>query len=106
MTLPFTLHEYEQRLAKTRRAMEERNIQLLWVTDPSNMAWLTGYDGWSFYVHQGVLLPSVGEPIWFGREQDTQGARRTVGWIMRVSSAIPIIMFNRPSDIPWIISRT
>ena len=78
MTLPFTLNEYEQRLAKTRRAMEERNIQLLWVADPSNMAWLTGYDGWSFYVHQGVLLPSVGEPIWFGREQDTQGARRTV----------------------------
>ena len=40
-------------LQKTRKAMEKRGIDLLIVTDPSNMAWLTGYDGWSFYVHQG-----------------------------------------------------
>ena len=58
--------------------MERVDIELLIVTDPSNMAWLTGYDGWSFYVHQCVLLPESGEPIWYGRAQDTNGARRTV----------------------------
>jgi ectoine hydrolase len=50
----------------------------LLVTDPSNMAWLTGYDGWSFYVHQCVLLPLDGAPLWYGRQQDANGALRTV----------------------------
>ena len=78
MSLAFNQSEYDQRLDKTRRAMSQHGVDVLLVTDPSNMAWLTGYDGWSFYVHQGVLVPSSGEPIWFGREQDAQGARRTV----------------------------
>ena len=47
------------------------------VSDPSNMAWLTGYDGWSFYVHQAVIVPPTGEPIWYGRGQDANGAKRT-----------------------------
>ncbi len=42
------------------------------------MSWLTGYDGWSFYVHQGVILLQEGEPVWWGRAMDARGARRTV----------------------------
>ncbi|WP_342641030.1 ectoine hydrolase DoeA [Rhodoligotrophos ferricapiens] len=75
--LNFTRAEYAERLAKTRKAMAERGIDLLIVSDPSNMAWLTGYDGWSFYVHQCVLVPPDGEPIWYGRKQDANGAKRT-----------------------------
>jgi ectoine hydrolase len=75
--LNFTRAEYDERLAKTRAAMERAGIELLIVTDPSNMHWLTGYDGWSFYVHQCVLVPGNGEPIWYGRTQDANGARRT-----------------------------
>ena len=75
--LKFTHEEYAQRLAKTRRAMERRGIDVLIVSDPSNMAWLTGYDGWSFYVHQAVIVPPQGEPIWYGRGQDANGAKRT-----------------------------
>ena len=76
--LPFTNGEYDRRIAKTRKAMEERGIDLLFCEDPSNMAWLTGYDGWSFYVHQGVILTMEGEPYWWGRSQDGNGAVRTV----------------------------
>lgn len=76
--LPFEREEYAARIARTRRAMQEAGIDLLIVTDPTNMAWLTGYDGWSFYVHQCVLLAMEGEPVWFGRGQDANGARRTV----------------------------
>jgi ectoine hydrolase len=43
--IPFSRTEYATRIAKTRRVMEERGIDLLIATDPSNMAWLTGYDG-------------------------------------------------------------
>lgn len=76
--LPFTNHEYERRLKKTRIAMETAGIDLLFLEDPSNMAWLTGYDGWSFYVHQGVLIFPDEDPIWWGRRQDANGAHRTV----------------------------
>lgn len=75
--LNFTRSEYAERLAKTRRAMEKAGVDLIIVTDPSNMHWLTGYDGWSFYVHQCVLVPGSGEPIWYGRGQDANGAKRT-----------------------------
>ncbi len=73
----FSREEYGARLAKTRAAMEKAELDLLIVSDPSNMAWLTGYDGWSFYVHQCVIVPDEGAPIWFGRGQDAKGALRT-----------------------------
>lgn len=75
--LKFSRGEYADRLAKTRKAMEANGADLLIVSDPSNMAWLTGYDGWSFYVHQAVIVPPSGEPVWFGRGQDANGAKRT-----------------------------
>lgn len=74
---PFSMAEYDRRIAKTRAAMAEQNIDVLFVTDPSNQAWLTGYDGWSFYVHQGVILGMEGEPVWWGRLMDMYGGRRT-----------------------------
>ena len=73
----FTQHEYAARLAKTRAEMANRGLDALFVTDPSNMAWLAGYDGWSFYVHQGVLLTHEGQPVWWGRAMDSAGAQRT-----------------------------
>lgn len=73
----FSRVEYDARLAKARAAMEVAGVEVLIVTDPSNMNWLTGYDGWSFYVHQAVILPMEGEPMWFGRPQDLAGARLT-----------------------------
>jgi ectoine hydrolase len=79
-TLNFSRAEYAARLDKTRAAMAAKGVDLLIVTDPSNMNWLTGYDGWSFYVHQCVVVPPSGEPVWFGRSQDGNGARRTA-WI-------------------------
>ncbi len=78
VVLNFSRAEYEQRLAKVRRAMEAQGIELLIIYDPSNMHWLTGYDGWSFYVHQCVIVPEHGEPMWYGRGQDANGALRTV----------------------------
>ncbi len=78
--LNFSHAEFAARLDKTRVAMQRAGIELLVVTDPSNMHWLTGYDGWSFYVHQCVLLALDGAPVWFGRGQDAQGAIRTT-WL-------------------------
>lgn len=74
---PFSKAEYDRRLAKTRTAMATAGLDAVFVTDPSNQAWLTGYDGWSFYVHQGVILTLEGEPVWWGRNMDMLGGRRT-----------------------------
>lgn len=74
----FSPDEFTSRLGKTRIAMEKAGVELLVVSDPSNMAWLTGYDGWSFYTHQAVLVSFDSEPIWWGRGMDAAGAVRTV----------------------------
>ena len=74
----FEKEEYEIRISKVRKSMDKKNIEVLIVTDPSNMAWLTGYNGWSFYVHQCVVLSLEGEPFWYGRGMDANGAKLTV----------------------------
>ena len=71
----FSLQEYETRLAKTRQAMDAQGVELLFITVPSNMSWLTGYDGWSFYVHQGLLVFPDEPPIWWGPEMDVNGGK-------------------------------
>src|SRR6056297_2710635 len=76
--LPFSSQEYQRRLEKTRAAMAARDLDAIFVTDPSNQHWITGYDGWSFYVHQGVLVFPDADPIWWGRNQDANGGVRTV----------------------------
>jgi ectoine hydrolase len=40
--------EYAQRLKRTRVRMAEAGVDVLLVTDPANMNYLTGYDAWSF----------------------------------------------------------
>lgn len=76
--LPFSSAEYQRRLDLVRADMARQGIDVLFLEDPSNMSWTTGYDGWSFYVHQGVVVFLDEEPIWWGRRQDANGARRTV----------------------------
>ncbi len=76
--VPFSQNEYQRRLNLVRKSMSIREIDVLFLEDPSNMAWLTGYDGWSFYVHQGVIISQDFDPIWWGRKQDSNGAIRTV----------------------------
>src|SRR3546814_21200802 len=66
-TLHFSRAEFAARVDRTRRAMEKRGIDALIVSDPSNMAWLTGYDGCSFSVNQAVVLPIDDAQGWFGR---------------------------------------
>ena len=75
--LPFTRAEYAFRLDAVRAVMADQGIEVLLCTDPSNMAWLSGYDGWSFYVHQGVLIGPTGDPIFWGRAMDAVGATKT-----------------------------
>ena len=75
MKLPFSSVEYRRRLANTKARMEKAGMDVLFATDPANMNYLTGYDGWSFYVHQMVVVAQdEPEPLWIGRPMDANGA--------------------------------
>ncbi|MEL6279890.1 MAG: M24 family metallopeptidase [Pseudomonadota bacterium] len=74
----FSEEEYAARLAATQTALAEAELDAVICADPSNMAWLTGYDGWSFYVHQAVIVRRNGPPLWWGRPMDANGAKVTV----------------------------
>jgi ectoine utilization protein EutD len=74
----FEKSEYETRLGKTKESMAARGIEVLLATDPANMCYLTGYDGWSFYVHQLLVVAlDTEEPLWVGRGMDANAARVT-----------------------------
>ncbi|MCF8092077.1 MAG: M24 family metallopeptidase [Desulfotignum sp.] len=77
MTL-FSRTEYLNRIKRTKAAMADQGMDLLVVCDPANMNYLTGYDGWSFYVPQAVLvIDDQEEPVWIGRNMDRNGAMHT-----------------------------
>ena len=71
----FTREEYKSRLKKVQASMQKKGIELLISQDPSNMNYLTGYDAWSFYYAQCVIVHiNADEPICFVRNQDAGGA--------------------------------
>lgn len=74
----FPAAEYAARVAGTKRRMQAAGFDLIVCQDPANMCWLTGFDGWSFYVPQCVLVHlDEAMPVWFGRAQDAKSARIT-----------------------------
>ena len=78
----FTKQEYLSRMKKTQLAMSEKGIDLLLVTDPANMCYLSGHDAWSFYVHQGVLVTLTDEmPIFIGRYMDAFSGVVKTTWL-------------------------
>ena len=71
----FEKKEYKERLSKIKSVMQKKGIDLLISQDPANMNYLTGYDAWSFYYAQCVLVHiNENEPICFLRAQDVGGA--------------------------------
>ena len=77
-TKAFDKVEYETRLNRVKQSMQSSGFDLLVCQDPASMSWLTGFDGWSFYTPQAVLVHlEESSPIWFGRAQDAKSARIT-----------------------------
>jgi Xaa-Pro dipeptidase len=77
MPAPFSADEYADRLKRVRTAMEERGFEVLVIGDPANVNWLTGYDAWSFYTPQIMVVGLDIEPTWLGREMDAGAASFT-----------------------------
>ena len=71
----FTVKEYKNRLKKVQSEMQKKGIELLISQDTANINYLTGYDAWSFYYSQCVIVhANSDEPLCFVRAQDAGGA--------------------------------
>ena len=76
--LPFSASEYDQRIANVHARMAEQGLEVLVVTSPANMNYLSGYDAWSFYEPQAIFIEGTSsQPLWVGRPQDANSARMT-----------------------------
>jgi ectoine hydrolase len=81
--MSFSTFEYKERIRKTKERMVQKGIDVLLITDPANISYLSGYDGWSFYVHQMLMLIiDEDQPMWIGREMDANAAKVTT-WLYR-----------------------
>ena len=73
--MSFTNQEFKTRLNNVKNSMQKKGIDLLISHDTANMYYLTGYDAWSFYYAQCVLVHAdLDEPLCFVRAQDAGGA--------------------------------
>jgi Xaa-Pro aminopeptidase len=71
--------EFAGRVARAKAKMAEIGVDVLLVASPANQFWLTGYDGWSFYTPQMVVVAAdLEQPLWVGRAMDAVGAKFTV----------------------------
>jgi ectoine hydrolase len=69
--LSFELPEFKSRLAAVKRIMEAKGVDALFVIDEPNISWVTGYQGTSAYVPQGMLVTIADdEPTLIMREMD------------------------------------
>ncbi len=74
----FEQREYRQRIDATKYKMSEYGLDVLVVADTANMNYLCGYNGWSFYTPQVVVVATDRpEPICIVRGIDLGGARVT-----------------------------
>jgi Xaa-Pro aminopeptidase len=92
----FNKNEYQRRVDAVRASMAEKGMDVLIEADPANMYYLTGYDGWSFYVPQMVVVPPSGEPVWIGRGVDFGGAKLTCWMAPSNIVAYPEITVQHP----------
>jgi Xaa-Pro dipeptidase len=77
----FEKREYQVRLKNIKAKMAQKKLDILFSTNPANMNYISGYDGHSYYVPQGVaVFIEEDDPIWVGRSMDVTGAQYTT-WL-------------------------
>jgi len=110
--LPFERGEYRRRLQAIREEMARRGLDLLIVNDVANQHYITGYDGWSFYTPQVVLVSLADEePVWIGRAMDAAGGVLTAWMKPENVVGFPEDHVQRPDRHPmdwiagWIVKK-
>ena len=99
--------ELDRRLAAVRERMRDAGLDALLVSDPANLLYLTGYNAWSFYTPQVLVVPAEGEPVLAMREMDAVGAHRTAERCAETVLGYPEELVHRPDVHPlgWVGER-
>jgi len=76
--LHFERAEFAARVAAVKKEMSKRAIDILLLSEPPNQNYVTGYNAFSFYTPQMVIVAlNHDEPIWVGRFMDRISALMT-----------------------------
>jgi Xaa-Pro dipeptidase len=75
--LHFTPSEFADRLAKTRRAIQEDRLDALLIFRQESMYWLTGFDTFGYVYFQCLLLDDKGELVLLCRRAEVDQSRHT-----------------------------
>jgi Xaa-Pro dipeptidase len=75
--LPFPLEEFEARLAATRVRMAAAGIDLLVLTSPENLYYLSGYESAGYLAMQALLVGFDAEPVLVTRQLEAPNAAAT-----------------------------
>lgn len=104
---PLVDGEYAHRLSRVQAAMGSRSLSAVVVSDPANIYYLTGYDAWSFYTPQCLVVPAAGEPHFFARAMDAAGAAGISTLRPDQVEGYPESLVHRPDVHPyeWIVER-
>jgi len=85
--LVFTMEEYQRRLWELRRRMDEQEVEVMLVTTPENVCYLTGFESPGHYYFQALLIPRDGEPVMVPRRLEDSGVQ-----------ALTWVEFSRPYE--------
>lgn len=99
--------ERARRLAAVRARMADQGLAALVVTDPANIYYLSGYDAWSFYTPQCLVVTADEAPVLFARAMDAAGAGFTAWLAPDDVEGYPEGLVHRPDVHPfdWIANR-
>lgn len=93
--LAFSISEFEHRLAKVREQMKLRELDVLLVSTPENIFYLSGYQTPGYYCTQCLVVPLQGDPIHLTRGTEETNARM-LSWLTRTNSYMD---HERPVDL-------
>lgn len=93
--------EFAERRRRVRAEMARRSLAALVVSDPANLFYLTGYDAWSFYTPQCLIVPSDGPVVLYARAMDAAGAHHTCDLPAENVVGYPEALVHRPDVHPF-----
>ena len=76
----FSLEEYRERLDALRRRMEGAGADVLLVTSPENLCYLSGYQTPGYYWYQTLIVPLEREPVFVVRINEASNVE-PLSWV-------------------------
>ena len=71
----FSDEEFENRIARLRKHMQEHGIDASLISSPENIYYLTGLDHQGYFAYQSLIVPLQGEPIFVSRAMEKATVR-------------------------------